>query len=431
MYQSGRSTPGFGAILQMMTTTGIPPIELAELYRDLHAHPELSFQETRTAGIVADRLTALGYRVHTGIGGTGVVGVLANGSGPTVLLRADMDALPLAEKTGLPYASSARAVDRTGAEVPVMHACGHDVHVTCLLGAAAHFAAHPDEVTGTLIVLFQPAEELGGGARAMVDDGLFDTVGRPDVVLGQHVAPMPAGVLALHAGLTLSASDSLNITLHGRGGHGSRPETTVDPVVMAAATVMRLQTVVSRETAGSETAVVTVGMISAGSNNNVIPDEAQLRLNVRSQDPNVRARTLAAIERIVRAEAQASGAPRTPDIEHADHFPALINDDDATARTRQVFADWLGEAAVLDPGPQTGSEDVGVLAESAGVPCCFWFLGGADPTLFTGVTSVQEAMEVIRGIPSNHSPHYAPVIEPTLSIGVEALIRAARNWLSG
>ncbi len=431
MYESGRSPPGCGAILHGMTPTEIPRTELAELYRDLHANPELSFQETRTAGIVADRLTALGYRVHTGIGGTGVVGVLANGAGPVVLLRADMDALPLAEKTGLPYASSALGVDRAGTEVPVMHACGHDVHVTCLLGAAAHFAAHPDEVTGTLIVLFQPAEELGAGARAMVDDGLFDVVGRPDVVLGQHVAPIPAGALALHPGLTLSASDSLNITLHGRGGHGSRPETTVDPVVMAAATVMRLQTVVSRETAGSETAVVTVGMISAGSSNNVIPDEARLRLNVRTQDPNVRARTLAAIERIVRAEAEASGAPCAPDIDHTDYFPALINDDTATTRTRQVFVEWLGEAAVLDPGPQTGSEDVGVLADSAGVPCCFWFLGGADPALFAGVTTLEEAIEVVRRIPSNHSPQYAPVIEPTLSIGVEALVRAARNWLSG
>ena len=418
------------AILQPMTVTQTPQPELAEVYRDLHAHPELSFQETRTAGIVAQRLTALGYRVHTGIGGTGVVGVLANGTGPTVLLRADMDALPLAEKTELEYASTARAVDRLGNDVAVMHACGHDVPVTCLLGAAAHFAGHPDEVTGTLIVLFQPAEELGAGAKAMVADGLFDLVGKPDIVLGQHVAPAPAGTLALTSGLTLSASDSLTVTIHGRGGHGSRPETTVDPIVLAAATVMRLQTIVSRETAGAETAVVTVGMIRAGSTNNVIPDQAELRLNVRTQDPAVRQRTLAAIERIVTAEAQASGAPRPPDIDHTDYFPALRNDESATARTRAVFVDWLGAAAVLDPGPQTGSEDVGVLAESAGAPCCFWFLGGADPALFASVTSLEEAMEVIRAIPSNHSPSYAPVIEPTLTMGVEALVRAARYWLS-
>ncbi len=413
-----------------MTVTEQPQPELADVYRDLHAHPELSFQESRTAGIVAERLTALGYQIHTGIGGTGVVGVLENGVGPTVLLRADMDALPVAEQTGLAYASTVRAVDRLGNDVPVMHACGHDVHVTCLLGAAAHFAAHPDEVTGKLIVLFQPAEELGAGAKAMVEDGIFDLVGKPDIVLGQHVAPAPAGTLALTAGLTLSASDSLTVTLHGRGGHGSRPETTVDPVVLAAATVMRLQTIVSRETAGAETAVVTVGMISAGNNYNVIPDRAELRLNVRTQDPAVRERTLAAIDRIVKAEAQASGAPRPPDVDHTDHFPALRNDESATARTRTVFADWLGEAAVLDPGPQTGSEDVGALAESAGAPCCFWFLGGADPALFASVTGIEEALEVIRAIPSNHSPFYAPVIEPTLSVGVGALVRAARYWLS-
>jgi len=412
-----------------MTATETTSLALADLYRDLHAHPELSFQETRTAAIVADRLTALGYLVHTGIGGTGVVGVLDQGSGPNVLLRADMDGLPLAEKTGLPYASSARAIDRLGNDVPVAHACGHDMHVTCLVGAAEHFAAHRDELTGRLVVLFQPAEELGAGAKAMVDDGLFDTVGKPDIVLGQHVAPAPAGTLAMTPGLTLSASDSLTVTMYGRGGHGSRPETTVDPIVMAASTVLRLQTIVSRETAAAEAAVVTVGMISAGTNNNVIPDEAVLRLNVRTRDAAVRGRTLAAIDRIVRAEAQASGAPRPPDIDHTDYFPALRNDESATARTREVFIDWLGEAAVIDPGPQTGSEDVGVLAESAGVPCCFWFLGGADPALFASITSVEEAVEVIRGMPSNHSPQYAPVIEPTLSIGVEALVRAGRYWL--
>jgi amidohydrolase len=320
-------------------------------------------------------------------------------------------------------------VDRLGNDVPVAHACGHDMHVTCLLGAASHFAVHRDQFAGRLVMLFQPAEELGAGAKAMVDDRLFDTVGTPDIVLGQHVAPMPAGMLAMSSGLTLSASDSLTVTMHGRGGHGARPETTVDPIVMAASTVLRLQTIVSRETAGSETAVVTVGMLSAGTNNNVIPDQAELRLNVRTQDPAVRQRTLAAIDRIVRAEAQASGAPRPPDIDHTDYFPPLRNDESATARTRAAFAEWLGETNVVDPGPQTGSEDVGVLAERAGAPCCFWFLGGADPKLFASVTSVEEAMEVIRRIPSNHSPQYAPVIEPTLAIGVEALVRAARLWL--
>ncbi|MET0695743.1 MAG: amidohydrolase, partial [Propionibacteriaceae bacterium] len=236
--------------------------QLAAIYRDLHQHAELSFQETRTAGIVADLLTSWGYQVTTGVGVTGVVGILDNGPGSTVLLRADMDALPMAEETGLDYASSQRATDRLGNDVAVMHSCGHDLHVTCLLGAAARLAAERDQHSGRLMVVFQPAEELGTGARAMVEDGLFDRFGKPDVVFGQHVAPFPAGYVGMRDGQTMAASDSLTITLHGRGGHGSRPETTVDPIVMAAATVMRLQTIVSRETAGTETAVLTVGMLT-------------------------------------------------------------------------------------------------------------------------------------------------------------------------
>ena len=401
--------------------------ELAAVYRDLHAHPELSFQEGRTARIVADRLAGWGYEVTTGIGGTGVAGLLDNGPGPTVLLRADMDALPMAEKTGLDYASSARAVDRLGNDVPVMHACGHDVHVTCLLGAASVLAADRAGYSGRVMVVFQPAEELGSGAKAMVEDGLFDRVGTPDVVLGQHVAPLPAGMIAIHPGMALAASDSLTITLHGRGGHGSRPETTIDPIVMAAATVMRLQTIVSRETAGTETAVVTVGMISGGTNNNIIPDEAELRLNVRTYDPNVRDRTLAAITRIAQAEAAASAAP-APTVDHTDYFPPLINDAAAVERARAAFVSWLGPQAVVDPGTMTGSEDVGVLADAAGVPCAFWFLGGADPSLFAHADGLAQLMEVLREVPSNHSPFFAPVIEPTLRVGVDALVTALTAW---
>ncbi|EWT03327.1 amidohydrolase [Intrasporangium oryzae NRRL B-24470] len=413
-------------------TTGGSPLsdeELIALYKDLHEHPELSFQESRTAGIVEDRLRSWGYDVTTGWGRTGVVGVLENGAGPTALLRADMDALPLEEKTGLDYASTARATDRLGNDVPVMHACGHDVHVACLLGAAARFAAERHLWAGRLMVAFQPAEELGAGAKAMVDDGVFERLGKPDVVLGQHVVPMPAGTLALSSGLALAASDSLTITMHGKGGHGSRPESTVDPIVMAAATVMRLQTIVSRETGGNETAVVTVGMISGGTNNNVIPDQAQLRLSVRTYDPNVRERTLAAIERIAKAEASASNAPVPAEVEHTDHFPALRNDEAAVIRTREAFKGWLGPARVLDPGSMTGSEDVGILAEAAGAPCVFWFLGGADPSPFKDATTIDEALEVLRGLPANHSPFFAPVPELTLPVGVEALVLALRTWL--
>ncbi|NYI03601.1 amidohydrolase [Allostreptomyces psammosilenae] len=407
---------------------GLPRLlpRLADLYRDLHAHPELSFAETRTAAVVAERLRRTGARVTTGIGGTGVAAVLGDGAGPHVLLRADIDALPVREATGLPYASTADGVAPDGEETPVMHACGHDMHVTCLVGAMELLAEAGGHWSGTVTAVFQPGEEVGGGARAMVDDGLFDTVGRPDVVLGQHVAPFPAGTVAHHTGPTLAASDSLRVRLFGRGAHGSRPEASVDPVVMAAATVMRLQTVVSREIAGTETAVVTVGALRAGDKDNVIPDEAELRLTVRTYTEEVRATVLAAVERIVRGEAAAAGAPREPEITHVSAFPALVNDAAATERVVRAFRDHFGPDAVRDSGPVTGSEDCGVLATAAGAPLCYWFLGGWDPDQYA---AAQARGAVAREIPSNHSPRFAPVLHPTLATGVTTLLLASHAWL--
>jgi amidohydrolase len=411
--------------------TGVPDLaDLARIYRDLHAHPELAFQEKRTAGIVAGWLRQLGYQTVTGVGRTGVVGVLANGTGPTVLLRADMDALPVREQTGLGYASTARGTDSDGTEVPLMHACGHDVHVTCLLGAAAALAAQSSSWRGTLLLVFQPAEEAGQGAQAMIDDGLFDRFGAPEVVLGQHVSPLPAGMLGLTSGAAFAAADSLRVVLRGRGAHGSRPEASVDPVVMAAATVMRLQGIVSREIAGTDTAVVTVGALRAGTAGNIIPDEAELLLSVRSYDDAVRAKTLAAIERIVRGEAAASGAPADPEITVRGSFPAVVNDPAACARLSDAFGSGLGQGLVFDPGPVTGSEDVGLLAAASGAPCAYWLLGGADPALFAKAGSRAEVEAIIRGLPSNHSPLFAPVIEPTLRTGIAALNCAARAWLA-
>lgn len=277
-----------------------------ELYRDLHAHPELSHEERRTAGLVAARLGELGFEVHEGVGGTGVVGLLRNGDGPSVLLRADMDALPVREETGLPYASTATAADGT----PVMHACGHDVHVACLLGAAELMSRARDGWSGTLVALFQPAEEAADGARGMVEDGLASIVGPVDVAMAQHVLAFPAGTVGTRSGPVLSAADSLRITVHGRGAHGSMPQAAVDPVVLAAMIVVRLQTVVAREVAPGDTAVVTVGSIQAGTKSNVIPDRAVLQLNVRTYDQSVRETVIGAIERIVRAECAASGSPR-------------------------------------------------------------------------------------------------------------------------
>jgi hippurate hydrolase len=296
--------------------------ELEALYTDVHAHPELSMQETRTAGLAAERLRAAGYDVMTAIGKTGVVGLLRNGPGATVMLRADMDALPVEEATELPYASKVRATDRDGKTVPVMHACGHDMHVAWLVGATALFAQARDTWRGTLMAVFQPAEETAEGAQAMIDDGLFDRFPKPDVVLGQHVMVGPAGAIGGRAGAITSAADSLQIRLFGRGAHGSMPQASIDPVVMAAATVMRLQTIVSRELAAAEAAVVTIGSLQAGTKENVIPEEAVIKLNVRSFDEGVRQRVLAAIERIVNAEAAASGAPRPPEITSLDHIPS-------------------------------------------------------------------------------------------------------------
>src|SRR5919202_275107 len=305
---------------------------LRDVYRDIHSHPELSMQERRTANVAATHLRDAGYDVTTGVGGTGVVGVLANGDGPTVMLRADMDALPIKEATGLPYASTATATDADGNEMPVMHACGHDMHVTWLAGATALLAASRDAWRGAVLAVFQPAEETAQGARAMIDDGLFARFPRPEVILGQHVMPAPAGRIGYRPGTTQAAADSLEVRMFGRGAHGSMPESSVDPVVMAAATVLRLQTVVSREIAAAQAAVLTVGALQAGTKDNVIPDEAVLKLNVRTFDEQVRSHVLDAIKRIVEAEATASGAPRPPGITMTEHYPLTTNDPHWTAR---------------------------------------------------------------------------------------------------
>jgi amidohydrolase len=399
---------------------------LAELYKDLHRHPELGFQEHRTAGIVGERLDGLGFDVTTGVGRTGVVAILRNGPGPTALLRADMDALPVREETGLDHASTVTATDEHGKTVSVDHACGHDLHTTCLLGAAEALATARDRWSGTLLLAFQPAEELGAGAQAMVDDGLYERFPRPDVVLGQHVAPLPAGKIAGHAGASYAGSDSLRVRLVGKGAHGSMPEASVDPVVMAAETVLRLQTIVSREIPSTATGVLTVGSIHAGDAANVIPGEAELQLNIRSYDTGVRQRILDAVERIVRGVAVTSGAPQEPTITEIERFPVVVNDAAALSRTLEAFAAWLGPDAILDPGAGAGSEDVGILATAAGAPLSYWLLGGTDPELFTTGDMSDPAL---LSVPSNHSPHYAPVIEPTLTLGVTALATAVRTWL--
>jgi amidohydrolase len=399
--------------------------DLTSIYTDIHSHPELSMQETRTAGIAEARLRAAGFDVTTGIGKTGVVGVLNNGDGPTVMLRADMDALPIKEATGLPYASTVVTKDREGNTTPVGHMCGHDMHVTWLLGATTLFSQVRNGWKGTLLAVFQPAEETAEGSQAMIDDGLFTRFSKPDVILGQHVMSIPAGTIGWRSGAMTSAGDSLQITLFGRGGHGSMPQASIDPVVMAAALVMRLQTIVSREVAPTDAAVVTVGALQAGTKENVIPDNAIIKLNVRTFDENVRKRVLDGIDRIVKAEATASGAAKMPEIKPLDRYPLLVNDASATQRVVDAFRAYFPGDEVVETQPSTASEDFGSFGTEWHVPSVFWFVGGIDRQLYAKAVAEGRKNE----IPTNHNPRFAPVLDPTLHTGVETLVTAAQAWL--
>jgi amidohydrolase len=404
---NGSILAGVGAMLD----------DVEQLYKDVHRHPELSMKEERTAALAADRLNAAGFDVTTGVGTTGVVGLLRNGDGPTVMLHADMDALPVQEQTGLDYASTTDGV---------MHACGHDMHVAWLAGAAALFAGARDDWKGTLMAVFQPAEETAEGAQAMIDDGLFDRFPKPDVVLGQHVMNPPSGSIGTRSGVMTSAADSFEIRMFGRGAHGSMPEASIDPVVMAAATVLRLQTIVSREVAATQPVVVTIGALQAGTKENVIPDEAVIKLNVRTFDEDVRTHVLDAIKRIVEAEAQASGAPKPPEITALDHYQLVRNDPDAATRVQTAFRAHFGDDRVVDIPPISASEDFGSFGSEWHAPSVFWTVGGTDPDVYSKAKDAGRLSE----LPTNHNPHFAPVIHPTLETGLETLLTAACAWLA-
>lgn len=400
--------------------------ELEAIYKDIHRNPELSMQETRTAGLVADFLVAEGCEVTRQVGVTGVVGILKNGEGSTVMLRADMDALPITEDTGLPYASTVRAKDEEGVEVGVAHACGHDMHVTWLMGAARLLSRHREAWKGTLLAVFQPGEEVGRGAQSMVDDGMLDRFPKPDVILGQHVMVGEAGTVGFRSGVILSAGDSLKVRLFGRGSHGSQPQTSIDPVIMAASTTMRLQTIVSREIGPLDNAVLTVGSLQAGTKENIIPDDATLKLNIRTYDEDVRETMLAAVKRICCAECAASNAPRSPEFTTLSSYPLTRNDIEATETVAQAFRAQFGERA-YETKPAGASEDFSVFGRAWKVPYVFWFVGGTD------IETYRKAKEAkrINEIPSNHSPKFAPVLEPTLRTGLEAMLSAASPWLCG
>lgn len=403
--------------------------EYEALYKHFHSHPELSLQERETASTITSHLKSFnaGYDLRISIGGHGLVGVLKNGPGPTVLLRADMDALPVLELTGLSYASKVTMKDiADGIDKPVMHACGHDMHITCLLAAAEHLARIKHAWSGTLIVLFQPNEERAAGAQAMVDDGLYDKVPIPDYVLGQHVMPERAGRVGSRRGLIMGAADSFNVTVWGRGGHGSMPHRCVDPVVLAANVVLRLQSVVSREVDPSEMAVLTVGSLQAGTTENVIADHAILKINIRTTSSQTRERVLAAMRRIIKAECEASNSPKEPLIEPTTRFPLTVNNDNVASRLASSFTDFFKEDFNPEQPPVNGSEDVSILASSIGRPYNFWFFGGIDHGLWD---RAEKEGRLFEDVPANHSAYFAPVVQPTLRVGYEALCVAALTFL--
>ena len=396
---------------------------LEPFYQDLHAHPELSFQETATAAKIASRLRTAGFEVTTGVGRTGVVGVLKNGPGPTLMLRTELDALPVEEKTGLPYASKATGKNPSGETVPVMHACGHDVHMSAFVGAAMTLAGDRKSWHGTLVMIAQPAEELGGGAKAMLDDGLFTRFPKPDFAVAIHDSDaLPAGTVGIKGGPLMASADSVDVVVYGRGGHGARPHATVDPIVIAAKIVLSLQTLVSRENDPFDPAVVTVGSIHGGTKHNIIPDEVRLQLTVRAYKPEVRDRLLRGIERIARAEAEAANAPKPPDVKVSDGTPVTVNNDALAARVTAALRKNLGDAHVREAMPITASEDFSRYAE-AGVPTLMMWVGAVNPETF------ERARRENTVLPGLHSSLFAPDPEPTIMTGVDALVGAARELL--
>jgi hippurate hydrolase len=398
--------------------------EAYALYLDLHQNPELSSHETRTAAKLASQLRALGYDVTEHVGGTGIVAIFKNGSGPTVMLRTELDALPVEEKTGLAYESKIRTKDDSGRDVPVMHACGHDLHMASLLGTAAVMAHSKDSWHGTLMLIGQPAEETISGAKKMIDDGLLKRFPKPDVGVALHVGnDLPAGTVGIAPGYSYASADSVRITIYGKGGHGAAPQNTVDPIVIAARTVLSLQTIVSREVKPGEAAVVTVGYFLAGTKNNIIPDQAELGLTIRTYKPEVRKQILAAIARITKAEAEAAGAPREPSIEEYESTEAVYNDPALAQRLRRTLEGTLGKDSVVTAEPLMVSEDYAYFVEQ-GIPSFYFALGGAEPQKY--------AAAKIAGtkLPFNHSSLFAPDVNPALHTGIAAEVVVLRDLLN-
>src|ERR1700723_1770529 len=397
--------------------------EAHALYLDLHQNPELSGHETQTAAKLAGRLRGLGYELTEPVGGTGIVPILKNGPGPTVMLRTELDALPVEEKTGLPYASKVRAKDDAGHDVPVAHACGHDLHMAALVATATIMAHSKDTWHGTLLLIGQPAEETISGAKAMIADGLFQRFPKPDVGVAMHVDNLlPAGQAGITPGIYNTNADSLRITIYGKGGHGSAPQTAIDPIVIAARTILALQTITSREVKPGEMAVLTVGYIQAGTKNNIIPDQAELGLTVRAYKPEVRRQILAAIARITKAEADAAAVQREPLIENLGSTNAVYNDPALAQRLKTTLEGALGKDHVEIGEPLMASEDYAYFNEQ-GIPSFYFALGGADPQKYSA------AKNTGTNLPSNHSPLFAPDVDPALRTGISAEVAVLRDLL--
>ena len=416
--------------LVAQTTTHSKEVDAAypaahELYVDLHQNPELSSHETQTAAKLAARLRGLGYEVTEHVGGTGIVAILKNGSGPTVMLRTELDALPVEEKTGLAYASKVHSKDDAGHEVPLMHACGHDLHMAAMAGTAAIMAHSKDSWHGTLMLIGQPAEETISGAKAMISDGFLKRFPKPDIGVALHVGnTLPAGKVGVAPGIYNTNADSLRITIYGKGGHGASPHTTIDPVVIAAKTIVALQTITSREVKPGELAIISVGYIRAGTKNNIIPDQAEFGLTVRTFKADVRKQVLAAIDRVVKGEAMAGGATREPLIEHYESTDSVYNDPALADRLRAPLEAALGKQNVVTQEPITPSEDYSAFI-ALGIPSLYFSLGGADPA------KLDEAHRAGTSLPSNHSPFFAPDVDPALRTGITAEVAVLRTLLGG
>jgi len=399
--------------------------DLVALYQHLHANPELSLLEVKTAARLADEARKLGFEVTERVGGTGVVCVLKNGPGPVVLLRTDMDALPIVEQTGVPYASKVRMKDRLGVEMGVMHACGHDVHMTCWIGTARVLSAMKDKWSGTLVLIAQPGEEIGAGARMMLDDGLYKKFPKPDFALALHADPLqPAGVVSYTEGLALANADTVDILVKGKGGHGAAPHATIDPIVLAARIILDLQTIVSRETNPLDPVVVTVGSIHGGTKHNIIPNEVKLQLTVRTTKTETRDHVLKAIDRIAKAAAAGARAPE-PEmrVNLEEYTPATLNDVPLARKTGAVFKQAIGEANVKSRPPMMGAEDFGRYSQG-GVPIFMYFLGSIPQEKY-------EAAQKPGGpaLPGMHTDSYAPLPEPTIRTGVRTECLAILNLL--